>query len=141
MTKAEHINLVSHWERILSDEGMAEISLFDNTGKNKSITFISATLSVDLTESSYSDDEWGDRVNAIRFGSQVKIADTDHAEYWRLLGQSIESLPPGWPEPDRSVLREWADCGDLSKAARKLHVTHSHARTIKGRFERWISAR
>jgi len=138
------------WERILESEGLGEISLFDNTGKNRNVRFISTT-SLDHPHNtlpsghrSFNDDtnrEDGDAAvywNNRNFGKQTALADLHEAEYYRKLSIDVESLPPGWDRDELAFLRLWADIGVINEAARILQIDGRRAKEIVKKFREWV---
>ena len=142
MTKQD---LQNHWDNVLASEGMAEVSLFDNTGKNaRAITFVSTTTSEpqrfdshDNAGTGWNTGPWEERRNLQVHGEQVAFADHPNAVYWRDLTATIQRLPPGWPELDKKVLQAWADCGNFNQARKLFDVTPLEAARIRRRFDEW----
>ena len=129
MTKNETI---AHWESILANEGMAEVCLFDSTGKNAhAITFVSATLEDDKNEN------WAEQVCIVHNGRSIAISDVDTYEFWHSLAIAVSSLPPGWPKYERELLELYADTGNFEASRRKLGLESNVAYAAKRRFEKW----
>ncbi len=126
------------WEKILADEGMEEISLFDNTGKNATCRFVSATAFEEGEESEHGNglEYW----NAIHHdGFQLLSWDLDSAKFYRKLSVDVESLPPGWDRTEVAFLRLWADIGVMTEAARILSIDDKRAKQIVKKFKEWVS--
>ena len=129
----------SYWEALLANEGMAEISLFDNTGRQHSITFVST--SIVLTggdEELERKNIWAENVNIERYGEQTPAHDVDTAAYWRELSNAVADLPPGWPKAECDLLSLYADCGFFERAYKELGLPRNFAYAAKRRFESWL---
>jgi hypothetical protein len=128
------------WERILESEGLGEISLFDNTGKNRNVRFISTTA---IDESRALDESTNtDKVeffNTKIHGEPTAIGDMDVARYYRKLSIDVESLPPGWDRDELAFLRLWADIGVINEAARVLQIDGRRAKEIVKKFREWVA--
>lgn len=130
-------DLEAHWEAILASEGLAEVSLFDNTGKNAhAVTFISTTVDKSGMTEEY-DASWEELANTQRFGLPLAIAELSDAIYWRSLTGDIAALPPGWPALERHLLDLYAESGNFEQSRRALDIDKTFAYQAKRRFEAW----
>ncbi len=130
MTKPSK-QLVEHWERILASEGMAEVSLFDNTGKNaRAVQFISA--------SGFEGEDLLENVNIEHNGCVLRFEDTPDALASRRLSHDISRLPASWPGPDLELLRHWSESGNFRGSCASLGVNRKFAASIRRRFERFV---
>jgi len=128
------------WERILESEGLGEISLFDNTGKNRNVRFISTT-SIDESLSMHDscEDDNLEYWNAHHHdGALTPVHALDTATYYRKLSIDVESLPPGWDRDELAFLRLWADIGVINEAARILQIDCRRAKEIVKKFREWV---
>ncbi len=127
-TKAES----EHWERILADEGMAEVSLFDNTGKNaRAVQFISATCDE-------GGNDWFEHVNFDENGRVLRFEDTATAIAARKLSHDVSRLPSSWPVRELELLRHWSESGNFLRSCTNLGLPRRHAASIRRRFERFV---
>lgn len=76
--------------------------------------------------------EAAERVNARKFGGPRLVWDLDNAEYWRLMSEQVEALP--WTYFGKTLLRRWAEIGDVRAAAKDLGISRWRARQIHERF-------
>jgi len=124
------------WERILESEGLGEISLFDNTGKNRNVRFISTTS---IEEGDECEDDRIEYWNSVHHGGQLTaVHQLDTATYYRKLSIDVESLPPGWDRDELAFLRLWADIGVINEAARILQIDGRRAKEIVKKFREWV---
>lgn len=136
---------LDYWEAILESEGLAEISLFDNTGKSKGLRFISTTCdghnnSRDVGKT-FGDDnvEWFEALSIKENGRQVRFEDTPEAIYARKLSKDVASLPLSWPENELKLLQRWADTGNQLESCKQLGIDWwKEGRRIIRRFEQFI---
>lgn len=131
--------LEAHWEAILASEGMAEISLFDNTGKGPArvkgdrsygITFISMTVAE-------GNSDWAESVNVKRNGEFLPWCGTDNYDFHHEITIAVSDLPADWPQIDRSVLDLWAQSGNLRASGREFGLSKWQTDSIKRRFDKW----
>ena len=123
--------LINEWEKILADEGLAEVSLFDNTGKPHSVNFISAT-----SEGCNSD--WYEHVNIAENGQVLRIEDLPDALVARKLSHDVASLPPSWPAGELKLLRAWSESGNFLGSCEAIGIPFNEGRKIRRRFEQFI---
>jgi len=125
------------WERILESEGLGEISLFDNTGKNRNVRFISTTS---IEEGDECEDDRIEYWNSVHHGGQLTpVHQLDTATYYRKLSIDVESLPPGWDRDELAFLRLWADIGVINEAARILQIDGRRAKEVVKKFREWVA--
>ncbi len=123
--------LSEHWEKILADEGMAEVSLFDNTGKNaRAVQFISA--------SGFEGEDLLENVNIEHNGCVLKFEDTPDALASRKLSHDVARLPIKWPLNEYLMLHEWAESGNFLKSCHVMGFKLSDGWKIRRRFERFV---
>lgn len=135
--------LEDHWEAILTSEGLAEVSLFDSTGKNAArirgsqafgVTFISTTTGVGNVD-------WAEEVNVSRNGEFLPWCGTDHYDFYHEITIAVSDLPPEWPAMDRAVLDLWAESGNLRASGKEFGLTKGETDSIKRRFDKWRQER
>ncbi len=123
--------LVDYWESILTSEGMAEVSLFDNTGKNaRAVQFISA--------SGFEGEDLLENVNIEHNGCVLRFEDTPDALASRRLSHDVSHLPASWPSGELKLLRQWSESGNYTGACKSLGYTRKVAASIRRRFERFV---
>ncbi len=124
--------LQAKWEKVLVDEGMAEVSLFDNTGKNaRAVQFISATCDE-------GGNEWFEQVNVQANGCVLRFEDTATAVLARKLSHDVARLPSSWPSAELKLLCTWAETGNFLGACDSSLVTLPQGWKIRRRFERFV---
>lgn len=123
--------LVDYWEAILASEGMADISLFDNTGKPHSVNFISTTCEG-------GNNDWYESVNICENGQVLRFEDLPLARAARKLSHDVASLPSGWPAGEFELLRAWADTGNFLGSCKELAITLAAGWKIRRRFEQFV---
>ncbi len=130
MTKPTKDEL-AYWEKVLADEGMAEVSLFDNTGKNaRAVQFISA--------SGFEGEDLLENVNIEHNGCVLRFENTTTAIAHRKLSHDVARLPPSWPAAELKLLCTWAETGNFLGACDSSLVTLPQGRKIRRRFERFV---
>jgi len=123
---------LNYWEAILESEGLAEISLFDNTGKGHAVRFISTTADE-------GNNDWFEHVNIAENGCVLRLEDTPAAKAARKLSHDVASLPPTWPRRELVLLQRWADTGNQLESCKQLGIDWwKEGRRIIRRFEQFI---
>lgn len=123
--------LVDYWEAILASEGMADISLFDNTGKPHSVNFISTTCEG-------GNHDWYEHVNISEHGCVSRIEDTPTARTSRKLSHDVASLPPTWPSGELKLLCAWSESGNFLGSCKSLAIALAAGWKIRRRFEQFV---
>ena len=124
--------LQAKWEKILASEGLAEVCLFDNTGKNaRAVQFVSASCDEGGSD-------WLEHVNIQENGCVLRLEDTPNAVAARRLSHDIASLPASWPRPDIELLRHWSESGNFLGSCEVLRIPRKVAAAIRRRFEKFI---
>ncbi len=124
-------SLQAKWEKILADEGMAEVSLFDNTGKNaRAVQFISA--------SGFEGEDLLENVNIEHNGCVLRFENTTTAIAHRKISHDVASLPSSWPAEELKLLRTWSESGNLLGACKDLAIPLATGQRIRRRFERFV---
>ena len=125
--------LSAHWEAILASEGLSEVCLFDNTGKNaRAVQFVSASCDEGGSD-------WLEHVNIQENGCVLRFEDTPNAKAARKLSHDVASLPPTWPARDLTLLRAWSESMNELESCKSLGINWwKEGRAIIRRFEKFI---
>lgn len=78
------------------------------------------------------DTDTADRANAARFGGPRAVWNMENADFWRLMSEYVEALP--WGYYGKTLLRRWAEIGDLKTAAAETGIGRWKARRVLDEF-------
>ena len=124
--------LQAKWEKILASEGLSEVCLFDNTGKNaRAVQFVSASCDEGGSD-------WLEHVNIQENGCVLRFEDTATARAARRLSHDVASLPASWPARELELLRRWSESGNFLGSCETLGIPRKTAHAIRVRFERFV---
>ena len=124
--------LSDKWEAILASEGMAEICLFDNTGKNaRAVQFVSASCEE-------GNNDWFEHVNIQENGCVLRFEDTPTAVASRKLSNDVASLPAKWPSSELVLLRAWSESGNFLDSCNAVGISLAQGWKIRRRFEKFV---